>query len=119
MKKLYFLFFGIVLVFISACCSKEACTPIKMEKNAILIDVRTPDEFKTAHIQGAINIPYDKIHTAITRSVPEKSTPVYLYCRSGRRSSIALKTVKGMGYRNVYDLGGFQDARKKLNVPEK
>lgn len=119
MKKLLFFFCGTLLLLVSACCSKHACTPVKMEKNAILIDVRTPDEFKTAHIEGAINIPYDKVDPELRRSVPEKSTPVYLYCRSGRRSSIAMKKIKEMGYPRVIDLGGFQDAKKRLGTAKK
>lgn len=116
MKKFFLLFCVGVLTVISACCSNEIPQPLKMEKNGVLIDVRTPREYKTNHIKGAINIPYDEVDPNISRSVPEKNTPIYLYCRSGRRSSIAMKKIREMGYTTVHDLGGFQDAKKKLLI---
>lgn len=89
----------------------------------ILIDVRTPAEFSTGFLStnntDAINIEYERIEelpTVLSKLGIElfKSDPVTLYCRSGRRSNIALQTLKGLGYQNVRDIGGYEDARAIL-----
>jgi phage shock protein E len=72
-----------------------------------IIDVRTPAEFGAGHIQGAVNIPYDRIGAGIA-SLQElkKDGPVLVYCRSGRRSAIAKSELQRLGYRDVRDGGG-------------
>lgn len=73
---------------------------------AILLDVRTEDEFDTSHIPGAVLLPYDEITaTSAARLIPSFDSPVVLYCRSGRRSSIAVTTLVKLGYMQVRDLG--------------
>lgn len=72
---------------------------------AVLLDVRTPEEFKSGHIQGSRNIPLD-ILDDIIKSVPHTDTPLFVYCRSGSRSSQAVKKLKQMGYSNVKNIGG-------------
>jgi rhodanese-related sulfurtransferase len=73
-----------------------------------LIDVRTLQEFNEGHIQGATNLPLDKI---IAGAVPEsaKDQKLYLYCRSGNRSAEAKKVLEKSGYTNIVDLGGMND----------
>ena len=75
-------------------------------KQAILLDVRTPDEYASGHVAQAILAPYDSIGEKIAQIAPDKAQKIYLYCRSGRRSGIATETLKSMGYTNVTDLGG-------------
>lgn len=43
-----------------------------------------------------------------------KNTPVYVYCRSGRRSAIAVEAMRKLGYTNLTDLGGMDEAKKRL-----
>jgi len=77
------------------------------DKTVVLLDVRTPEEFSTGHIRGALLLPYDGISaTTAAQAIPTKNTPVIVYCRSGRRSAIAAKTLMDLGYRQVLDLGG-------------
>lgn len=73
---------------------------------AILIDVRTPEEYAAGHAAQAILAPYDTIEQKIASIAPDKKQKIYLYCRSGRRSGIASATLKRMGYTNLVDLGG-------------
>lgn len=80
----------------------------------VLIDVRTPEEFAAGHIEGALNIDYQVIGQRIGMAGVAKDDEVVLYCRSGRRSSIALETLKGMGYKKLQNYGGMEDARKKI-----
>jgi phage shock protein E len=89
-----------------------------METNRMyVVDARTEGEWKAGHIKDAILIPYDQIKTRIVEVTTNKSDHIALYCRSGRRSGIALKSLQELGYRNVENLGSFDDARKKLGVP--
>lgn len=78
----------------------------KINANATLIDVRTAEEFAAGHIKGAINIPFDTIVPQLAKLNLSKDTEVVLYCRSGRRSSIAQASLIEQGYNNTYDAGG-------------
>lgn len=83
---------------------KEAKTQLT-EKNTKLIDVRTPDEYRTKRIPGSVNIPLDEIEKA-ERAVPQKDTTLFVYCLSGARASSACSRLVKMGYTHVYNLGG-------------
>lgn len=87
---------------------------MKLPDNAVLLDVRRIDEFKTGHIAGAVLVPHDMITEKVGAVVPNKNTPVYIYCRSGRRSAITVETMKKLGYTNLTDLGGMDEAKKRL-----
>lgn len=78
---------------------------------AFLIDVRTPEEFNTGHFENATNVPLDKIQKG-SLPVNDKSKKIYVYCRSGNRSSQAVNRLKAIGFTNVKDLGGIDDVKK-------
>ena len=84
---------------------------------AVLLDVRSADEYASGHLQGARNIPHDKIAEEIAAAVPDKSSVVILYCRSGRRAATALKAMQELGYENVSNFGGLEDAQERLGIP--
>ena len=88
-----------------------------MEANAVLLDVRTPEEHKTGYLEGAVLLPLAELESKIAGKVPDKNTPIYIYCRSGRRSGIAVEKLKAMGYTDLHNLGGLKDAREKLDLP--
>ena len=88
-----------------------------LQSSGILLDVRSPEEFAAGHLQGAVNIPHDRIAEEIAAAVPDKSVQVILYCRSGRRADTALKTMQAMGYENVSNYGGLEDAQERLGLP--
>ena len=75
------------------------------EKN-LLVDVRTAEEFSEGHIKGAINIDYLAENFSIEIQELELESPVLLYCRSGNRSSKAMKIMKELGFKEVYNLEG-------------
>jgi phage shock protein E len=80
----------------------------------VVIDVRTPQEFAAGHIAGAINIEYTTIGQQIAKAGVGKDDKVVLYCRTGRRSGIALDTLKGMGFGKAENAGGLEQASKTL-----
>lgn len=69
---------------------------------AKVVDVRTPQEFASGHVPGAINIPYEEIGKRAGEIGPP-STQVVLYCRTGRRSGIAAEALQKAGYSKLYD----------------
>jgi phage shock protein E len=83
--------------------------------NVLLVDVRTQAEFDQGHIAGALLSPYDGLETMFKEQ--DKNRPIVLYCRSGNRSSIALRTLTAMGYTNVSDFGGINRWRGSLARP--
>ena len=88
-----------------------------MENNAVLLDVRTPEEHKTGYLEGALLLPLAELESKISSTVSDKNTPIYIYCRSGRRSGTAVEKLKTMGYTDLHNLGGVKDAQEKLNIP--
>ena len=80
----------------------------------VVIDVRTAEEFQSGHVQGALNLPHDSISQDIFKAKVAKDDHVILYCKSGRRSDMALGTLKGLGFSNVENYGGFEQAQKRL-----
>lgn len=87
---------------------------MKLPDNAVLLDVRQADEFNAGHIDGAVLVPHDIIAEKIGAVVPDKNIPVYVYCRSGRRSAIAVEAMEKLGYVDLTDLGGMDEAKKRL-----
>ncbi|MCB0569221.1 MAG: rhodanese-like domain-containing protein [Phaeodactylibacter sp.] len=72
-----------------------------------LVDVRTPQEFSDGHIKGAVNINfYDDNFTQQLEQALDKSQPVMIYCRSGKRSGKAAQRMASLGFQEVYDLKG-------------
>ena len=90
---------------------------VTLQSGGVLLDVRSPEEFASGHLRGAVNIPHDRIAEEIAAVVSDKSAQVILYCRSGRRAGTALDTLKSMGYGNVSNFGGLEDAQEHLGLP--
>ena len=80
----------------------------------ILIDTRSPQEYAGGHLAGALLMPYDAIGGMIEARVPDKNTPIQLYCRSGGRSEVARKTLVSLNYTSVENLGGMRSAAGAL-----
>lgn len=79
------------------------------EKDYIIIDARTEDEFNEGHIEGAILIPEYEIGERAEKELPDKDQLILVYCRSGRRSKIASQALADLGYTNVKEFGGIID----------
>jgi phage shock protein E len=77
---------------------------LKTER-AILLDVRTKEEYESGHIENSQNIPLQQIEKVIAK-ITDKNTPLFVYCQSGARSSSATSALKQMGYQDVTNIGG-------------
>ena len=82
----------------------EAKKMMKEEKDYIILDVRTKEEYAEGYIEGAINIPLNEIES--TNKLKDKDQIIFVYCRSGNRSKQASEILSNLGYTNVYDIGG-------------
>lgn len=81
-------------------------------QKAKIVDVRTPAEFKGGHIKGSINIPLNNIHGADKKL--KGNEPIILICASGMRSGQALHILKGKGFHQVYNGGGWRSFQRHI-----
>lgn len=80
------------------------------KNSAVLLDVRTAEEYASGHFAGAVNLDVEDIRAG---KLPDsaKTQPLYLYCRSGNRSAQATELLKTAGYTTITDLGGLDDVK--------
>ena len=83
----------------------------------VLVDVRESDEWRQGHIPQAIAIPRGFLELRVEEKVPDHKTPVILQCASGTRSLLAARTLRELGYENVYNLTGGFNAWKDRGLP--
>lgn len=105
MRKYFILF---IISFILCGCnssSKSKLQDLMKENDYIIVDVRTKEEYNESHLVGAINIPYNEIDEDTKL---DKDKTIFVYCKSGNRSSIAYDSLTVLGY-NAYDLGAFAE----------
>ena len=74
------------------------------EKDTLLIDIRTKEEFDEKNIDGAINIPLQNLMQDIDEIIDYKDKSVIIYCRSGHRSIIACNLLEMEGFKHIYNL---------------
>ena len=87
----------------------EAVTMMEEESGYIILDVRTPEEFRERHIPNAINIPNETIGSEDIQELPDKDQLILVYCRSGNRSKQASGKLTELGYTNIVEIGGIND----------
>ena len=85
---------------------EEAAAMMEEETDYIILDVRTQEEYETAHIPGAICIPNETIGTEDIPELPDKDQLILVYCRSGNRSKQASEKLAKQGYTNIVEFGG-------------
>ena len=89
------------MAFVSANTARKLLT-----EGALVVDVRTPEEFRSGHVPDALNIPLGELEESLPRRVMDKNTVLLLHCLSGGRSAIAKRKLRAMGYVNTHNLGG-------------
>ena len=97
---------------------EEAQKMMQTEKDYILLDVRTPEEYAEGHIPGAICISHDAIPTDNIPELPDKDQLIMIYCRSGRRSKLAAEQLVKQGYTNIVEFGGINTWTGETTAPE-
>ncbi|MHB1485759.1 MAG: rhodanese-like domain-containing protein [Saccharofermentanales bacterium] len=89
--------------------AQDAKAMMEQNKDAIILDVRTLEEFNEGHIKNAVLIPDNEIIAKAESVLTDKNALILVYCRSGRRSALAANDLVTLGYSNVYDFGGIID----------
>jgi len=77
-----------------------------LDNNIQLVDVRTPNEFKSGHIKGSVNMNYYDQDFSTQIDKLDKLKPIYVYCRSGVRSKYSSEILKKLGFKKIYNLKG-------------
>ena len=83
---------------------------MKNNDNAILVDVRSRQEYLEGHLNGSVNIPLYELEQCCERTLKDKEAIIIVYCQYGARSKKAIMLLKRHGYRNLYHLKGGLDA---------
>lgn len=114
MKNLYRLLIALMATVtttaaIAAQVDQSAALKALQRTNAVLIDVRTEQEFAEGALPGATRIETENLAERIAAIAPDKDAPVVLYCRSGRRAAAAQDLLQELGYSQVINAGGYQD----------
>lgn len=84
-------------------------TPTEFKEKSVnqaIIDIRTPQEFSEGHIEGAVNINYYDNNFLDQIAKYDKNQPIFIYCRSGNRTTPASKKIADFGFTKIYDLEG-------------
>jgi len=119
MKKLITLFLFLAVLF-SACSRVSDEDLLKareaVKNGALIVDVRTPKEFREKHIAGAINLPIGQIMKG-NISLP-KDREIVVYCRTGSRSSASANVLRQHGW-SVYDVATQSDWEREIKIVDK
>ena len=99
-------------------CSKEreeelAKAHEAVANGALIVDVRTPQEYMQKHIDGAMNLPVEEIMRGRLKKLP-KNKEIVVYCRTGNRSNISAKILREKGW-SVYDVATQADWERKID----
>lgn len=113
------LILGLMMIPLTACTNakvnyqqisaQEAKNLMDTEKNYIILDTRTQEEFAEGHIENAILIPHYEISEKAETLLTDKNQLILVYCRSGNRSKQASQALADLGYTNVKEFGGIID----------
>ncbi len=82
----------------------EARSAIKHKEVAVIVDVRSEQEWYQGHAHSAIHIPLSELPRRLPHEAPARDTPILFYCRTGRRAADAARTAQELGYSTVYYL---------------
>lgn len=82
---------------------------LETSQNFILVDVRSPEEFASGHIPGAVNLPVETLELELDFVLTDPEQSILLYCHSGNRSRQAAEKLLGLGWKKVIDFGGIKE----------
>jgi len=82
---------------------------MRANSDAVIVDVRTPEEFAKKHIPNARLVPIDELRAGDFSKLPDKNATLLIYCWTGRRAEDSAKILINAGYKKVYEFGGLVD----------
>jgi phage shock protein E len=81
----------------------------KMDQGALIVDVRTPEEYRSGHIKGAVNVPHTEVRGRISEFGEDPARPIVVYCGKGGRAETARMVLEEEGFTNVWNLGNYSN----------
>lgn len=102
---------------------RRALIPLKeaerrLQEGALLVDVRTAEEFHGGHVPGALNLPLSDLRKLASSALPDTQKVVLVYCLGGGRAVMAQRLLRTSGYAHVYNLGGLKRAKRAVRARE-
>ena len=118
MKKIVCVVMLLLTLGLFSACSKVSDEELAkaheaVAKGAVIVDVRTPQEYMQKHVEGAINLPVEEIMQGHLKKLP-KNKEIVVYCRTGNRSSASAKVLREKGW-SVYDVATQADWERKID----
>jgi len=107
---------ALVLIPIAAACGVGSAAGLD-PTGSIVIDVRSPEEFAAGHLEGAVNLNVEDGTLLAALPSLDPSAAYIVYCRSGRRSAIAVDQMRIAGLVDILDLGSVEDAASVTGLP--
>ena len=105
----------LVLLLVGACSNAEVDAPDKSKElissGALVVDVRSKEEFDSGHLEGALNVPHTEVEENLALFGADKDKPIVVYCRSGRRSGMAKEVLEKNGFTTVHNGGGYDSLK--------
>jgi rhodanese-related sulfurtransferase len=92
-------------------------TQLINRKGAVVLDVRTAEEFATGHLPSARNVPLDDVEQKVAGVIKNKAAPVLIVCKSGQRSARAQTLLRNLGYAEAFSLQGGVAAWQEAGLP--
>ena len=92
----------------------DAKERLDADPGILLLDVRTPEEYASAHIPRSKSLPLDQVESRISKIAADKDTEIIVYCLSGARAASACSQLCAMGYTNVSTMGGIRSWKYEL-----
>ena len=106
----------LLLLLPSVACAQADAPPEEVrrliQEGALLVDVRSEQEFKSGHLEGAVHIPHTEVAKRLAEFGPDKQRPIVVYCRSGGRSGKAQAVLQSNGFTKVVNGGGYQQLKE-------
>lgn len=126
--KPFALLFAIVAILTATACQQASANnelkvvefkqKLESTTDKVLLDVRTPEEYVEGHLAGSLNIDWNGNAFDAGVAKIDKNKPVFVYCRSGRRSAAAATAMRQMGFKQVYEMKGGIEEWKENGLPE-
>ena len=105
------------LMVVVGCGSSSSMEKTMLTANTIILDVRTPAEYADGHVEGAINLDLESGQFEAELPNLDPALPYIVYCRSGRRSGVAVETMKSSGFTQITDYQTLENAANNTGLP--
>ena len=116
MIKRLLIAFGLLIVLVG-CGSSSSSEETVLTASTVIVDVRTPAEYAEGHVEGSINLDLESGQFEAELPNLDPAQPYIVYCRSGRRSGVAVEIMKASGFTQITDYQTLENAANNTGLP--